>query len=148
MDGSILIEQRKQRVRRWRFNMDGDFFFCHPLWKDPLIVRGVRCFHINGFFSILFLCFFRLFTGNKWLAGMGPGFDFFVFMDTVFTLVFFLVRFFFVLNSLHTCCFLAFYVYAMPYFLALLLFYRHYHVLSIVFRGKKGESPRQDAEGL
>ena len=29
MDGSILIEQKKQRVRRWRFNMvfpDGDFF--------------------------------------------------------------------------------------------------------------------------
>lgn len=63
-DGSILIGQRKQRVRRWRFNMvfpDGDFFFCHPLWKDPLIVRGVCCFHINGFFSILFLCFFSSF---------------------------------------------------------------------------------------
>jgi len=41
----------------------------------------------SRFFSSVF---FRLFTGNKWLAGMGSGFDFFfVFMDTVFTLVFF-----------------------------------------------------------
>jgi len=87
-------------VLTWFSQME--IFFCHPLWKDPLIVRGVYCFHINGFFSILFLCFFRLSTGNKWLAGMGSGFDFFfAFMDTVFTLGFFLVRFssYFLLNS-------------------------------------------------
>jgi len=100
----------------------------------------------SRFFSSVF---FRLFTGNKWLAGMGSGFDFFLFLWIQCSpWFFFLVRFFFVLlNSLHTCCLLAFYVYAMPYFLVL-LFYRHYHVLSIVFRGKKGENPRQDAEGL
>jgi len=106
--GSILVKLRKQRVWKWRFNMVflGGYFFCHPLWKDPLIVRGVCYFHINGSFSILFLCFFRLFTGNKRLARMGSDFDFFFdSMDTVFTLFFFLASALF---------FLTFFILAVP----------------------------------
>jgi len=84
-------------VLTWFSQME--IFFCHPLWKDPLIVRDVYCFHINGFFSILFLCFFRLSTGNKWLAGMGSGFDFFCFYGYSVHPGFFPRALFFVLPS-------------------------------------------------
>ncbi|RPB00863.1 hypothetical protein L873DRAFT_747042 [Choiromyces venosus 120613-1] len=95
----------------------------------------------SQFFSPVF---FRLFTGNKWLARMGSDFDFFAFMDTVFTLVFFPMYFFpRFFHFLHTSCFLVFYIYAMPYFLVILhiLFHHHHHhhLLSIVFfGGRKG----------
>jgi len=121
--GSILVKLRKQRVWKWRFNMVflGGYFFCHPLWKDPLIVRGVCYFHINGSFSILFLCFFRLFTGNKRLARMGSDFDFFLTPWIQCSPCFFFLPPHFFSNFLHTCCPVVFHICAMPYFLVILL---------------------------